>query len=281
MKKYSILLLFAAIFFTACDPSEDNKSLGTLLSKSDLKVSFTQIDKKGSGAVATDGGNYMVVSNSTPGTLAMWDAIQGKSYKNNDTIFTPFMGTYNLICAVYTGGGVVKDTLKYTVKQMSPDIEKEPRYKKIAGNDYQGKKWVLDMSQNMPMGFFGTTYPIGSDNWSWIPDITGNSWIGMSPDVNYGDITFDMKGNYNVLVHRLDPNTKKMLTESGTFSIDFSGSSITFNGGEFPNIPAQYSVIGTWAKAKILNLTDNQLIIGFYRPGDPAYIGLIYKPAAN
>jgi hypothetical protein len=278
MKKISIyfLLLIAAVF-TACEPSEDDKSLGSIYAKSDLKLVVKQTDDAKKEVV---GGNYLVVQNNTPGTLITWDAEQGKAYENSATIFTPFKGTYKLICSVLCGGGVVRDTLTYTVNQMSDAIEKEPKYKILTGSDYQGKKWVLDM-KNFPMGFFGTTYPVAGskDNWSWLPDIAGNPWVGMSPDVDYGSLTFDMKGNYHVVVTRLDPNTKKPLTETGTFGADWASGFITLDKAEFPNIPLQYSVIPNWSKAKILEMSENKLVLGVYRAGDPAYIGFVYIPA--
>jgi len=257
--------------FTACEPSEDDKSLGSVLQKSDLKLSISQLPAAG--------GNKIVLRNNTPGTMAYWDYSVGTSSRQVDTVFVPFRGTYKLAFAGYGAGGVVRDTLTYTVEKNDlSGFASEPRWNQLT-NGEKGKTWVLNMVR--PIGWYGLDYKKGSgDDWSWQPNLSEIGWAGIDATLNYGKITFNLDGGFNVAVTRLNAS-KATVNEAGKYSVDWAAGTIKLIGAEMPNITNYYSQVSNWGNLKILEFSPTQMVLGVLRDQSSdgkAYIGFTFIP---
>src|SRR5690606_35284649 len=98
MKRHiKVLAMFMLpLLIIAC--KKDEHSLGRVLDKSEIVYSVTQ------DLQADPGGNTVILTNSTPGTISMWDFQTGTSTRMVDTVRFAFAGDYVVKFSAVTGG---------------------------------------------------------------------------------------------------------------------------------------------------------------------------------
>jgi hypothetical protein len=241
----------------SCEPTEDRNSLPAMtLATSDLN--FT--------AIVT--GNTLVLKNLTPDVIPYWSYTNAKgdelghSNLNEMTIAMPFAGDYTVNFSAYTKGGSVTATKIVTIAQNDASYFSAPEWALLA-NGTTGKTWVLDMSS--PQGWAGLDYPGATgDNWSWLPDYSGNEWI--MANKNWGEMSFDLNGGYNTTVKQTALNTNDQTSKTKSYTFDIANHRLIFNGGaEMLHGGNYYEDASNWANAKVIELTATSLRLAVIR----------------
>lgn len=262
MKKFlKLLVAFAAVgSLASCEATIDDESLPAPVDASQIDISVT-----------ADANNLVTMKNNTPGTIAYWvykDAAGNEIGTSNLTeakVMFPFKGMYTIYFTAYSKGGAVQAepvtlSLDYTNASYFTDSAWT-----MLSNKVDGKTWVLDMAS--PIGWAGLDYPYnpsGSDAWSWLPTYAEASWA--MPDKNWGEMTFDLDGAYNVSVTQTALNDDSQTTKSGTFTFDIAKHKLKFNGGAEMLLGGDYYPdVSDWTSINVIELTETSMRLGVIR----------------
>lgn len=223
------------------------------------------------------GGNTVILSNKTAGTISMWDYGTGRSTRAQDTIHFAFKGEYVIKFSAVTGGGIVEGD-PVTVQVTGDDLRwvNDPLWTMLSGGVGNEKVWLLDIDANGVSKYF--TSPIyfagddmvwghqcskdGGNCWEWDPDWKGNQWIGNAAD--YGSMTFNLKGGPYVNV--VQKATATAGTYSGTYFLDKDAKTLSFTFSDANGKPLNQGWDQIYSKGTILSLTDNAMQIAFHHP---------------
>lgn len=282
MKKIiSLLAAFVAIgSIVSCEPNVDDESLPAPVDASKINISVT-----------ADANNLVTMTNNTPGTIAYWvykDAagnLIGTSNLKEAKIMFPFSGTYDVFFTAYSKGGAVSaDPVSITLENTNPAYFVDPEWdmltKKVAG-----KTWVLDMSS--PIGWAGFDFPYnpsgGPQDWNWLPTYAEASWAMENKD--WGEMTFDLDGAYNVSVTQTALADNTQTTKTGTFTYDIAKHKMILNGGVEMLFGGDYHPdVSDWTTLNVVELTDTSIRLSVVRdqarnPNDgPCQIVFHFKP---
>lgn len=255
---YAFIALSMAL--VACTP--DEYSLGTSISKNDLKFSIVPN--------ASDP-NMIVLKSLTPNATPLWVTPYGRSTRVNDTVKIAFPGIYKFVYGVQAGAGLVQaDTVTVNITTTNLSYVNDPLWTNLCGGVGNSKTWVVD---NGNYGFAAGAMAFANpadvqefENYTtnWNP---GNSQIGATDTDLSGSMTFDLKGGPHLTV--VKPNEPDAPT-SGTYYLDASNHTLTTNGVTVSRIATIIPQVTNWtSNLKILELNENQLRIAFMRT-DPA-----------
>lgn len=284
MKKVmKLLAAFVAVAtVVACEPVEDRESLPSKSIKSgDIDITVSQ------DAI---GGNNITMQNNTPNITPYWQYenakgdLVGFSNKNLNNVVFPFAGNYNVYFTALTrGGGVEAEPIVVNVSQNDENFFSAEEWGFLT-NGVEGKTWVLDMVN--PIGWAGFDYPYdeaGDDYWNWFPDYVGNEWV--MPNKNWGEMTFDLNGGYNISVTQTALNSDAQTTKTGTYSYEIDNHSMVLNGAvEMLFGGDYYPDVSNWKKLNVVEITENSLRLSVVRdqarnPNDgPCQIVFHFKP---
>jgi hypothetical protein len=197
INKILFVLMAMMLFATSC--VDDSNELGTVLSKDQISYSVTQDLNK------DPGGNTIIMSDMTPGTIPMWDYGTGRSNRVQDTIHFAFKGDYVVKFSAVTAGGIVEcDPVTVHVTEDNLLYVNDPLWNLLSGGVGNEKTWLLDIDADAvskyfaaPLGFSGEDYgwegacmKDGGDCWTWFPEYKGNEWISGAAD--FGSMTFNL-----------------------------------------------------------------------------------------
>lgn len=272
----------------SCDPIEDRYSLPSMkLSSSDLKYS----------AVVT--GNNLVLKNLTPDIIPYWSYSDSKgnelghSNLNEITVAMPFAGTYTVNFTAFERGGSVTSSVVVKVLQNDNSLFSDSRWALLT-NGVAGKTWKLNMVA--PIEFVGTNIhspamdaiygaAAGTADWNWYPNFSDIPWAGYE-DKDWGEITFDLNGGYNVTIKQTSVTTGStaQTTKTGTYSYSqtsgFTNDRIIFNGNlEMLHMNGSYSNSFSFSSVRLYELTATTLSYAAIREdGQVLIYHLIPKP---
>ncbi|REG96425.1 hypothetical protein [Flavobacterium aquicola] len=271
MKKTKLLiasfLMSMVLLVSSCSP--DTYSLDDTIDKSDISFDVTQ------DFVTNPGGNVIKLKNLTPDIIPYWSYTDSKgneighSNLSETTISLPFAGTYNVSLTVFGQGGSVTSTKVITVEKNDTSLFNDPRWNLLT-NGVNGKTWVLYMTA--PLEFIGkpASYEnIETNGHGWWPILSDISWAGLE-NKDWGEVTFDLDGGYNVSVKQTDPTIGSTVqqTKTGTFNLSLTEGSkndrIGFNGGTemlHPNEASYFSTSFSFTNVQIVELTETTLAI--------------------
>jgi hypothetical protein len=277
------ILLGATFLVTSCQ--DDDHSLGSTLDKSQLQFEIKQ-------AYDIDaGGNTIILRNTTPGTLTLWDFGSGTSTRAIDTLHFPFKGSYTITLSVLSGGGVTPvDPVTLEVTDDNFAYVDDPMWALLTGGVGQRKEWVLDedaKSFDGPLQFYGTdngwllegfswgdgTFPTGcrvdkGDCWTWPPNLSTIYGGDMMRQADYGVMAFDLIGGAHFYANKLVEDTE----ENGTFMINEASKMLSITGGSILRDykPSKNGITGVsdWGNYQILSLTDSTMQLGVIRDRD-------------
>lgn len=279
-KMFKLLFAFAAVgSIVSCEPEVDGTDMPGLIDPSAINISVT-----------ADATNLVTMKNNTPGTLAFWSYRDsagnemGNTNLNEAKIMFPFEGTYSVYFTAYgKGGAVAAEPVTINIPKTNPDYFSAPEWQMLT-NKVAGKTWVIDMAS--PIGWAGFDYPYkmnGTDSWSWLPTYAEASWA--MPDKNWGEMTFDLDGAYNVSVTQTALADDSQVTKTGTFTYDIAKHSLIFNGGvEMLFGGDYYPDASNWKTMNVVELTENSMRLSVVRdqarnPADgPCQIVFHFKP---
>jgi len=298
--KIYMLLLGMVMGFFACQP--DEFSLGTLLSKEDLKYSITQ---------NPNDPNMVILESLTPGMTPLWITPVGRSTKLIDTLRFPFAGDYQFVYGVQSAGGFVQaDAYNLTITGNNFDYVTDPLWTMLTGGVGHSKTWVLDLfpkdvAPNFSKYFVGPQYFWGTgDNWetfhlladgvsrddvnaqfglsgddgtgwNWNADWAGNgSWLwGGDPAQVYGEMTFDLIDGPHLMVDNVVSGTQG----SGTYMFDAKVKTMRTTDIAILHPASLEAQVSDWTDVTVMNLTENTLQLGVIRTqGDPAMLVFNY-----
>lgn len=279
-KLLAAVMAFGILF--SCEPVEDRESLPAKnLKASEINISVTQ---------APTNPNLVTMTNLTEDVIPYWsysnangDELGHSNLQSLDVTF-PFAGTYTVQFTAYTrGGAVAADPVTVTIAENNEEYFSDPDWALLT-NGVAGKKWVLDMSG--PIGWAGLDYPwntTGADFWNWFPDYAGNEWV--MPSKDWGSMTFNLNGNYNVSVTQTALSTNEQVTKSGSFTFDIANHRLVLNGGTEILYGGDYHPdVSNWTSVNVMELTDNSLRLAVIRDQSRTGEGVCqimfhYKPA--
>jgi hypothetical protein len=277
-KTLAAVVAFGMLF--SCEPLEDRDSLPAKgIEATDINISVTQNPANP---------NEVTMTNLTDDVIPYWNYTNaagddlGHSNQTTNTVTFPFAGTYTVQFTAYTrGGAVMAAPVTVTIGQNNEEYFAAPQWDMLT-NGVEGKTWVLDMSG--PIGWAGLDYPGASgDNWNWFPSYADASWA--MPFKDWGSMTFDLDGNYNVSVTQTALATNDQTTKTGTFGFDIANNRLVFNGGaEMLWGGDYYPDASNWTSVKVVELTDGSLRLAVVRDQSRTGEGVClivfhYKPA--
>ncbi|RDI10221.1 hypothetical protein [Flavobacterium sp. AG291] len=262
MKKFlKLFVAFTAIgSLVSCDATVDDESLPAPVDASKIDISVT-----------ADATNLVTMKNNTPGTIAYWEYkdaagnLMGTSNLTEAKVMFPFKGTYDVFFTAYSKGGAVPaEPVSITLENTNESYFAAPEWEMLS-KKVEGKTWVVDMSS--PIGWAGLDYPYnpsGSDAWSWLPTYAEASWA--MPDKNWGEMTFDLDGAYNVSVTQTALNDDTQTTKTGTFSFDIAKHKMKFNGGVEMLYGGDYHPdCSDWTTLNVIELTETSMRLAVIR----------------
>jgi hypothetical protein len=281
MKRHlKILAMFMLpLLFVAC--KKDEHTLGTVLSKSEIKYTVSQ------DLQADAGGNTVILRNTTPGTLSMWDFGTGTSTRMVDTVKFAFAGDYVIKFAAVTGGQVVPmDSIVVKVTKDNLNYVNDPLWTALTGGVGQEKEWILD-TQGIyfagPLSFFGVnngwlkgggvwsagaTGCYGADCWTWGPG-TSDIYPSMMAQGDYGVMTFSLKGTAAFKAVKPMENN---VTQTGTYYLNTGSKMLSVNNATilrgYKPTKNGISGISNWSSYKVISLDENTLQLGVIRDHD-------------
>ncbi|WP_231129553.1 hypothetical protein [Flavobacterium sufflavum] len=261
----TLIAIIAVGSLFSCEPVEDRNSLPAMsLMSTDLN--FT----------AVVNGNTIQLKNLTPDVIPYWSYVDSKgnelghSNLNETTIPMPFAGTYTINFSAYTQGGSVTATKTVTISKNDQTLFSDPRWAMLT-NGIAGKTWVFNMVTESPFAFVGGGYinKTVEGDWAWYPgSINDVSWSGVE-NKNWGEVTFDLNGGYNVKVTQTSLTTGSTVktTKSGTYNFSLSTGAkndrIILNGGiEMLHLNAYYNDVMSgfsFSNVRLIELTASSL----------------------
>ncbi|WP_031427907.1 hypothetical protein [Flavimarina sp. Hel_I_48] len=273
------LLVFGAVILTSCD-SQDDELPQINLQAADLNFTVIQDPQRDNDLSMTSNDKSMIPYWSY--TDASGNEL-GHSNKSNFSITLPFAGSYFVNYIVYTQGGAVEATpVKVDVSENDEEFFSAEEWQMLT-NGVEGKTWVLNMVN--PIGYAGLDFPYGPENgdyWNWYPDYVGNEWLLEQKD--WGEMTFDLDGGYNVSVIQTALNSSEQKTTSGSFGYAIEDHAISFNGGvELLYGGDYYADVSNWKSVNVIELTENSMRLAVIRDQSrsgegPAQIVFHFKP---
>jgi hypothetical protein len=262
-------LIIAVTIATSC---QDNApELGKLVDKSQIQYTVTQ-------DLTTDpGGNTVILTNKTAGTISMWDYGTGRSTRAADTIHFAFKGDYVIKFSAVTGSGIVAcDPVTVHVTGDNLLYVNDQLWTYLSGGVGKEKVWLLDLNASGVSKFFaGPVYFAGDETiwgyqcsktggncWNWNADWKGNSWI--CPAADYGTMAFNLVGGPYVTVNQKATTTAG--TYNGTYFLDKDAKTLSFSFTDPNGAPLNQGYAQVYSKATILSLTETTMQLAFHHP---------------
>jgi len=274
----------------SCEAIEDRETLPAVtLTSSTLKFSVTQ---------GTTNKNQVTLKSDDPTVIPYWKYVDkngneiGHSNKSEDILNFPFAGKYTIYYTAYARGGSVEAAPVIVDVPNNDEAQfADPRWNLLT-NGAKGKTWVLDMVK--PLSFIGKPdyeYHNTTENGvGWWPNLSDISWAGLE-DKDWGEITFDLDGGYNVKVVQTDPaaGSTKQTTKTGTYNLTLTAGmtkdKLVFNGGTemlHPNDASYFSSSFSFTNIQIIELTETTLaFIAIRADNDYLLYHLIVKPSKS
>lgn len=285
---YLTLTVVTLGFLFSCEPVEDRESLPAItLTPETLNFSVVQNPLKN---------NEVTFTNLDPKVIPYWSYSDGNGelghYNSNvQKVFLPFAGTYTVnFTALTPGGSVYAKPVTVVVDQNDSAYFSDPRWGYLT-NGEDGKTWVLDMVK--PLSFLGKPegyVNIAVSGEGWYPFLSEIPWAGLE-DKNWGEVTFNLDGGYNVSVTQTSPvaGSTAQTTTKGSYTFQLTDDSVDdkliFNGGLemlHPNEASYFSPSFSFSNIKIVQLTDDSLCyIAIRADNDWLIYHFIPKPTPN
>jgi len=264
MKKIqTILYALLGILLLATSCQDDDHNLGSKLDKSQITFDVKQ------ALNIDEGGNTVILTNSTPGTISMWDYGTGKSTRAVDTVHYPFKGTYTINFSVMTAGGLVAlDPTTIEVTEDNLTYVNDPTWTRLSGGAGNEKSWVLDTDAKYFSGPISFYDPANHATLWWAPGLA-DVYPNVMLDGDYGVMTFDLKNGAGF--HATKP-MEGGVEEQGTYALNTATMMLTINDGTILRgyKPAKNGLTGIsdWQNYAVVALTDDILQLGVLRDRD-------------
>jgi len=267
MKRILYFLAIITLLVYGCDPIEERDTLDKPLTEADLNISVTN----------ENGGNQVVLNNSTPFTSGIWDYGIGKSVRKQDTILLPFLGTSVIGFTATADGGLVSTSKEIVISKIDHPLDSI--WTLLAGETVEGKTWVWATDHPCGVAYGNGPYLEARVPEWWKVDAAALSGWGVLND----ELTFNLNGSANCILTTGNTNAGEGLaagTYNGSFSFDMKKITYDAKGAKWaigkltlkgttvsrgfqPNV-ANKSLI---YKYDILKLTKDELILACAKPG--------------
>ena len=259
--KYLLLIIGCTAIVSSCTP--DDPKFGKLLAPSKLKYTVTQNSSYD---------NQVFLNSETEGVIPYWDYGLGVSRAIKDTIIIPFGGDFWVKYTGFGRAGATTDSTKITITENDPTFFSDPQWNLLT-NGAAGKTWIFDLAD--PITYYGKEYIAhtgSSDDWIYDPG-SCPSWSGFPCGTDWGEVTFDLNGSYNLTVKQKSLTTDTYTTTKGKFGFDIAGKSMSFIG-----VPMLYSAnAANWNQAYVFEVSADVLYLGVVAP-DGGHMRFRYIP---
>ncbi len=258
--KFKILYFLAVLMMVLASCQPDDFSLGSVLTKEELKFSITPL--------ASDP-NTIILKSETKGVIPEWTTPSGRSQKVNDTVQIAFAGDYKFVYGAICKGGVIySDTVIINIAQNNLSYVNDPLWTALTGGVGKEKVWVADNGKyGMAPGAMSyadpsTTVEFNSFSPNWEP--AGNANGSTDTDMGWGStMTFSLKGGAVMTVHKINGDGKD---ETGTFFLNVDNHTLTTTDAYILRPDNYIANAQNWNKdLKILTLTENQFRVAVMR----------------
>jgi hypothetical protein len=208
----------------------------------------------------------------------LWTHPQGRSQESTVELKIAFAGNYEVRYGVQTRGGAVYGApATFTIDDMYADFISDPLWTLLAGGAGEEKTWYLDLDADAvsryfdgPLYFYGTDHSwatvtdgqtVEGDNWNWNPAYKGSEWLMGA--VDFGSMTFDLKGGANIKVEHLSIPARG--TETGTFMIDVENHTLKMVDAAPLHDDGRDGQVIDWGDIKIMSLTEDAMQLAVLR----------------
>lgn len=260
--KYFISLFFASVllFFTACNPIEDDASLVNTISADEVILTATS---------STPGGNEITLKMESPGVNGTWNYNTGVALSNEVTFVYPIFGKSTFTFTGTLGAEFFEKTIDFTVEKIDHAVPVE--WSLLAGNTIDGKTWVFNGEAGDGGLWWYMVAPFNPAGWQ---GVWWNAGGTCCPPVDIsGKMHFDLNGAANYSYYAdLGASPQK-----AGFSLDVVNNSLTItNGGDI--LGSEEPRGNPDSKYTIISLTEDELIL--YTETNPGGTGWvwIFKP---
>lgn len=255
---YAALLGFI-MAFAACQPEEF--SLGTIISKENLKYSITQN--------ASDP-NMVILESQTPGVTPLWVTPAGRSTKIKDTVKIAFPGDYKFVYGVESAGGFVQaDTMVISITTTNLSYVDDPLWNMLTGGVGNSKTWILDNGKlGLAPGPLSYADPSVTQEWgNYTPNWEPSGSDVSATDQDYAaEMTFDLIGGPHLTSYK--PNEEDV-TENGVFDFNVDNHTLSTTDATIIRLAGFKDNAENWTTGiKVLELTEDQLRIAIMRTND-------------
>lgn len=257
MKRIAIGI-WSLFLLVACDPVVDDKEMGGIVSEQNLILQVY---------ATTEGGNEIVMINSTPGVGSYWDHITGISTASKDTVSLPFMGEQTIKFTGFCDGGRITTTRTVNINKIDHPVAEE--WNLFAGSNISGKTWVWNF-EGYDNAVYGTS--------GWLTEFAPSWDVKPREELEEADceLVFDLDGG----PHLTKKDSNGNVLEKGSFSFDMSVVKKNPDNGEQWSIGqlklsgvsvlsghAFYDDSEVITTFEILELTENTLVL-CWNPAD-------------
>ncbi len=245
----------------ACSP--DDYSLGTTLSKEDLKYSITQDPQDP---------NTIILESLTPNAIPSWITPVGRSTKVTDKVQIAFPGVYSFVYSVMVNGGYVQaDTFKLNLTTTNLNYVNNEYYKMLTGGVGESKRWIVDngsyglatgaMAYGDPSTEKNSNMAFNNYDTNWAPG--GNANGSTDADMHYGRVMeFSLKNGPYMKVYETDGS----VLESGTYSLDINAVKLSTTDAYILRPDNYIANASNWNKdLQIVELTNDRLCLAVMR----------------
>jgi len=279
LKKIFLAILATGVFAISCQ--EENPELGKMPDKSEVHFDVIQ------DPALHPNGNIVILRNTTPQTMSMWDYQTGSSFRQEDTVAFPFAGNYVVKFSAVTGAGIVEaDPVTVNVPTSDTELLSDPLWALLAGGPGESKTWKLDIDAEYwdgPLYFYGThigwgpkCLPGGTDCWNWNPDYAGNTWL--MADGDYGTMTFNLiDGAFVSVDHKMLPGRG---VENGTYRIVPETKTLVMSNATPLHDSGRDGCVAEWGNIRLLSLTEDAMQFAVLRTSCEGPCLLVYNYVA-
>lgn len=257
----SVMVAALMLMMSACSP--DDYSLGSTLTKADLKFSITQDPSDP---------NTVILESLTPNAIPCWKTPNGRSTKSTEKVQLAFPGEYEFIYSVMVNGGYVEaDPFVLNLTTTNLNYVDHEYYTNLSGGVGKSKRWIVDNGKyGVASGAMAYGDPSAADNvamgmnkyaTNWAPE--GNANGSSDADMHYGRVMeFSLQGGPVMKVYESDGS----VMQTGTYGLDLTGAKLSTTDAFILRPDNYIANAANWNKdLQVVELTENRLCIAVMR----------------
>lgn len=239
-KIINLVIVFAMLVFSACEPIVDTDELSNNTTVDDVELIATQ---------SSPGGNGITLKMATPGVTGYWDYNIGRAYSDEASFIYPIPGINTFTFTGTLGAEFFTKTIEVQVDVLDQPLDQD-WYDLVSTDTSGGKTWVWDGTPGNGL-FWYMSPPDAPDSWA---AVWWNAADCCMPH-GLGKLSFDLNGGANYTYYS-DATT---VDQAGSFSLDVANQTLSFS--DTPVIGGDGGRLSPTDSYQIISLTEDELIL--------------------